>query len=203
MPLDPTRGYGSNKHQILQSEIEFAWTQVTSAAAVARYLNIAYPTYLKYAKMYGIHKTNQYGHTNKRSRRKGAFGLDEILSGGHPNYNRTKLKYRLIKAGYLEESCSLCGFDKKRMFDNKCPLILIYRDGDNKNINLDNLELRCYNCTYLTTGRVHLEQMVKRDAAKYSSVNPVDPGTVDQDLERSGITADDIEAIQSELMSKD
>ena len=202
MPIDPKRGYGSNKHQILQSEIEFAWTQVDSAAAVARYLNISYQTYKKYAMMYGIHKTNPYGHTNRRARRKGAYGLDEILSGKHPNYNRLKLKHRLIKAGYLEEACCLCGFDKKRMFDNRSPLMLIYKDGDIMNINRENLELRCYNCTYLTTGKVNLELIVKRDT-KYANVDPVDPGTVDQDLANRGLTAEDIEQIQQELMGED
>ena len=201
MSVNPLRGMGNNRHVILQKDIEAAWTQVNSAMAVARYLNVSYKTYKKYARLYGIHKTNQHAYSTRRKKR-GAWGLDTILDGGHPNYDRTKLKLRLIAAGYLPEKCNLCGFDEKRIGDGKVPLLLIYKDGDNRNIKLDNLELRCYNCSFLTVGKVrNIEQTMKAEFG--GKLDTLTPEMIDKDVEDRGLSTEDIESIQNELMSKD
>jgi hypothetical protein len=121
---------------------------------------------------------------------KGKFGLEEILSGNHPNYNRTKLKERLINAGYFVEECQLCGFNKKRNFDNRCPLVLHCLDGNDKNLRLENLQMRCYNCSYLTTGHIAIKPEFNQ-------------GVYDMDILDQGITADDINELQNEMWEND
>lgn len=191
MGVVPNRGSGPLRRPLLESEILRAQQNTKSAMEAARFLNVNYDTYKKYAKLYGVFEQhiNRSGRGILRKKIKGRFGLAEILEGNHPNYSHTKLKERLIQAGYVEESCALCGFDRRREFDNRCPVVLNFLDGNPNNLKLDNLQLRCYNCTYLTTGRVKIDRLMN-------------PGVFDQDLRDSGITAEDIEAIQNELMGE-
>jgi hypothetical protein len=193
MGIVPTNVEGNNwqRRPLLRRDIETAQSQTKSGHQAAIYLNVSYPTYKKYAKMYDLFDVHKRlsGKGIPRSRIQGTHGLDSILAGNHPNYDRNKLKIRLIKAAYLPEECSMCGYCQKRVVDGKCPLVLHNKDGNNKNFSLENLELRCYNCTYLTTGNI-----VAKD--------PLQGVDVSQDLILSGkVTMDDIEAIQNEFLN--
>jgi hypothetical protein len=178
----------SSRRPLLKSEIKHAQTCTGSAAEAARYLRVNYCTYKKYAKLYGIFEDhlNPSGKGRSRSRIKGAFGLDAILNGEHPNYNRVNLKERLIRAGLLLEACGMCGFSEKRLGDGKCPVSLISLDGDTTNLRRENLELRCLNCTFLTTGKISLKHLH-------------DPSVYNADILTAGLTMDDINEIQSEF----
>ena len=78
--------------------------------------------------------------------------VQDVLDGKHPNYVPTKLKNRLIQEGYLPEKCACCGFNEKRVIDNKIPLILNFIDNNLHNFKIENLELLCYNCYFLMVG---------------------------------------------------
>jgi hypothetical protein len=190
MSVDPKKVSGMQRRPLLQRDIEAAQLNTKSSLQAARYLNVSYSTYKKYAELYGIferHK-NPKGVGIPRTHKRGAVGLDTILAGEHPNYNRRKLKERLIRAGYLPQECCLCGFNQTRMADGRCPLILHNKDGNEQNFALSNLELRCYNCTYLTTGNIKIQ-------------DPLGTSVFNDDLMTSGnVTMDDIEEIQKELM---
>lgn len=190
MGVQPKRDRALDR-PLLESEIKRAQAQTRSGKEASRYLNVHYETYRKYAKLYGIfeqHK-NEAGIGISRKKTKGLFGLESILNGEHPTYSHTKLKERLIRAGYLEESCALCGFAEKRVFDGRCPLIMHCMDGNNRNLSLDNLQLRCYNCTALTTGRI-------------SSKSLLNSGVYEQDVTDAGLSDEDILRIQNELMGE-
>lgn len=192
MGVDPKRTTGMSWRPLTQRDIEVAQMHTKSAAGAARYLNVSYATYRKYARIYGIFEKhiNQGGSGVRRTHLRGSYGLDEILAGKHPQYDKTKLKVRLIAAGYLEESCAYCGFDKRRPVDGKVPLILQCKDGDNANLALDNLHVLCYNCTAITTGTI-------------SSRETVGTQTTDGDLfATQQLTVEDIERMQDELMGE-
>ena len=149
------RGLGA--HQLLKSDIEVAQANTKSAAKAAQYLNISYNTYKKWAKYYGIWKTNPKaaGISNQRKNARYKIQeeiLKEVLEGKRPNYNRFRLKGLLIKYGFLHEECARCGFNEQRITDQRVPLILHFKDGDRKNFKHDNLELVCFNCYFLQIG---------------------------------------------------
>lgn len=146
------------KKPLLHKDIVYAQSQTKSHAEAARYLNTSFSTYKRYAQAYELYDTdhkNPAGKGVSKLKSKGLFGIQEILEGKHPNYDRTKLKERLIRAQYLPHQCAYCGHNKSRP-DGRGPYKLDYKDNDRTNLQLDNLQLICYNCTYLTHGRVNI-----------------------------------------------
>jgi len=150
------RGMGARP--LLASEIKEAQSKSLSAAGAARHLDVSYNTYKKYARMYGLHNdfVNQEGHGISKgySSTGGKYPLKDIIEGKHPEYSKNKLMSRLIKAGYLQENCRCCGFDEKRLTDDRVPLKMNFKDGNSKNHLFDNLELLCYNCYFLQVGNL-------------------------------------------------
>lgn len=170
----------------IQSEQDIlrAMAVTKSNKAAARYLNISYWTYMKYAKLftdvetgktlYEKHK-NQCGlgipkflpsraRKGKKQKRteKGELGM--ILSGEITtieSYDINAFKERIIIDAILEEKCIRCGFNEARILDYKVPLLLNFKDGNRKNWRKPNLELVCYNCYYLTIGDVFTKKQIK------------------------------------------
>lgn len=160
------KGNGRKSFNLSESEIRYAMMNTKSNQAAARFMNVSYETYRKYAKQYrdsatgrtlfelhmnisgkGIIKTPK---VNTRV----ISTLQDIFDGLKPNYSIYRLKHRLIHHGFMEEKCSLCGFQERRVYDYSVPLILDFIDGNKSNFNLDNLQLLCYNCTYLTSHNI-------------------------------------------------
>ena len=143
---------------LLQSEIEQVQLVAKSAAECARMLRVSYGTYRKYATMYGIFERskNPDGHGISKGWHKtpDVYQMDDILAGKHPKYAPRYLHKRLISEGILDEKCSACGFEEKRITDGKVPLLLNYLDEDKTNHKLENLELLCYNCKFLLVGNL-------------------------------------------------
>ena len=136
--------------QLSKSRIEWAIHNTQSMTQAARLLGIAYNTFKKYAEQYGLFQPaeNRGPHSqplhfdwNKRA--------NDILDGKHPNYPVQKLQWVLIREGKLAEQCSECGHDKRRVKDNKVPLMIDFLDKDHHNHEIDNLRMLCYNCYFL------------------------------------------------------
>ena len=161
-------GEGRPSMDISESEIRYAMENTKSAAAAARFLRVSYETFRKYATMYKddatgktlfeLHK-NPAGKGLKRvvpkNKMNGQYGLNDILEGKHPKYNRHKLKERLLRSGLYEEKCSRCGFCERRVTDYTVPLLLDWIDGDLTNHKKDNLRFLCHNCYYLEVNNSH------------------------------------------------
>jgi hypothetical protein len=172
---------------LLRAQIEEAQLNTKSNAAAARYLNVSYAVYKKYAKLYGLFEQhiNQTGVGVDKgySHKPSTIPLREILEGKHPKYSRAKLKNRLVARKKLPEECSLCGFNERRITDSQIPLMLTHKDGNKKDFSLENLELLCYNCMFLTTGAptVAYREQIKRSfddpdsIPKMSKMEPI-PG---------------------------
>ncbi len=179
------RGLGARP--LLETEIKEAQSKSRSAKDTARTLGVAYNTYKKYAKLYGIFDID-YNPANVPIERRlklnvGKYPLSEILQGKYPNYPIFKLKRRLIKNDVFPECCTACGFDEKRVTDGKVPLLLDFLDNNWQNHKLDNLRFLCYNCFFLLIGKrkipkngIYVDQGV---------VEEDDNENVDEDLEDS------------------
>lgn len=150
---------------IKESTIRYAMENSNSNKSAAKFLKISYNSYKKYAKMYideesgkslfDLHKNQEGRGVRKGSYRVGSYKkLEQIISGHYPDFPPDKLKRRLLKEGMLEEKCSRCGFEERRVLDYSVPLLLNWIDGDKKNHRLDNLEFLCYNCYFLTVDNV-------------------------------------------------
>lgn len=142
-----------------------AMSKTRSNRAAARYLHVSFPHYKKYAKLYKDEKTgktlwevhkNEAGkgipkYASGKSKRGQEPPLMDILEGRVPIHHFTpkKLKIRIIQEALLEEKCSHCGFEERRIQDFRVPLVLQHKNGDKEDFRLDNLEFMCYNCSFL------------------------------------------------------
>jgi hypothetical protein len=152
------RGY----RPILRSEILEAKEHYKTEHGAARYLKVSYPTYKKYAKLYGLWDPKPCLRDKKNiySSESGKFPLKKILNGEFPDYPAYAIKDKLIRGNFKDPKCEMCGFSERRVSDGKVPLILNFLDGNEKNHKLDNLKIYCYNCTFLA-GRGYIRNGVK------------------------------------------
>ena len=119
-------------------------------AQAARELGMHFNTFKKYAIKFGCYNPNQSGKgvTNEYSR--AIIATSDILNGKFPNYETYKLKKRLIKEGYKEDRCEICGWSCKRSGENLSTCELHHINGDSHDHRLENLIILCPNCHSLT-----------------------------------------------------
>jgi hypothetical protein len=133
-----------------ESQIKFAMNNTKSNSAAARFLNVSFNTYRKYARIYNLfeaHK-NQSGKDIQKGGRRRKVPWDEIFDNKHPNYNLLHLKRRLREELIIEEKCEVCNYSTRRDYDNKISLVLDFRDGNHKNMSRENMRFLCYNCKF-------------------------------------------------------
>jgi hypothetical protein len=133
-----------------------------SNRGAARFLRCSFVHYKKYAKTYIDEQTGQTLwdiHKNPSGKGIPKFlpntgkqaPLKELIEGkiSVASFEPAKIKQRLIFEGYLKEECSRCGFHEERLSDRKIPLVLQFKDKNKTNYELNNIELMCYNCSFL------------------------------------------------------
>jgi hypothetical protein len=93
----------------------------------------------------------------------GEPSLKEIIEGNASPHSFTpeKIRNKLITEGYLLEKCDRCSFQERRVLDYKMPLLMHFRDSNKKNYRVENLELLCYNCYFLTVGDVFDKRQIQ------------------------------------------
>lgn len=135
-----------------------------SMADAARRLNMHFNTFKRHAVLLGCYSTNQCHKGIKLGNRDCRISTDDILSGKYPNYQTFKLKLRLLREGYKEDKCELCGWNKKRDGDEFSPCELHHKDGNSRNHLMSNLIILCPNChsltdNYRSKNRAHCEEI--------------------------------------------
>jgi hypothetical protein len=151
-----------------------AMSRTKSNRAAARYLSVSFVHYKKYAKEYKDEETglslfekhkNQSGTGIPKflAGKSGEPSLQEIIDGNASPHSFTpeKIRNKLIIEGYLLEKCNRCSFEERRVLDYKMPLLLHFRDSNKKNYRVENLELLCYNCYFLTVGDVFDKRQIQ------------------------------------------
>lgn len=150
-PRTLKRGRGSRP--LLESEIKEAYEKSDNCSSLAaRIIGVNYKTFQKHAKRYGLWRTNPWGKGSRKrywDPDKGKYPLNQILDGKFPDYPIFRLKDLLIRSGTKKAKCEMCGFEDRRLTDEKMPLLINFEDGNQKNHKLDNLKVYCYNCTFL------------------------------------------------------
>jgi len=130
---------------LTREDIERAIKMTKSNKAAARYLHCSFPHYRKYATLFKNQDGVTLFETHKNQAGKGVpkfltgrakeAPLEEILNGTFPVD--------------LAEQCNRCEFGEARLLDGKVPLILTFKDKNKHNYHRDNIELLCYNCSFL------------------------------------------------------
>lgn len=138
----------NNKSDFSDEEfIEIAKSS-NSMSRAAKLLGMSYFNFKKKALELNCFNPNQSGKGTKK--KKIITKLEDILSGKYPNYQTYKLKTRLINEGYLEDKCSICGWDKKPEGAKYTPCELDHINGNPTDHRLENLRIICPNCHSLT-----------------------------------------------------
>lgn len=152
--------YGRPEKIFSKEVILNAYDVCASTSAAARYLNVSYNTFKKYAKLHNVwikdgknQRAKGIGKVSKSPKR---LDLNKLLDGEYNKrrFNIKRLKDKLIRECVLEEKCDNCGFDEKRVTDQRVPLSLVFIDDDKTNYKLENLKLLCYNCRFLLVGNL-------------------------------------------------
>ena len=174
-----------------KQQIQAAMNKTMSNRAAARYLGVSYIHYKKWAKNYDskTHENLFEQHKNQAGK-----GIPKFLNGSvkqpavldiiegrvdSSHFSAAKIRERMIGEGYLDDCCSTCSFSERRVLDYKVPLIMNFKDGNKKNYKLDNVELLCYNCYFLTVGDIFSDKQVQT----MEEHKPVNEGQVDWEID--------------------
>jgi hypothetical protein len=148
--------------KLTEGIIREAMENSQSNKAAARYLNISYKSYKKYANKFIDESTgktlfqlhlNEQGFRIKKSNefpKKGKTVLETMLRRDQKVTDERLIRLRrmLTRTNKLKLMCSACGYDQKRTLDDRVPLVLHFVDEDKTNWEIENLEYYCYNCAF-------------------------------------------------------
>lgn len=85
----------------------------------------------------------------------------------------------MIEGGYLKEECYKCGFNERRVLDYKIPLLMHFKNGNKQNYTLENVEMLCYNCYYLSVGDLYTGKQIEN----IEDHKPINNGQVDWEVD--------------------
>ena len=152
--------------QLTEEEIRDAMAHSDSNSTAAKYMGIGLPAYRKYASsyvdpetgrtLYDIHK-NKGGRAKKKPHKGPKLyqkQLDNLLTEQKwTNPRRLSLLRNFLMLHKLNsECCESCGYDEKRIKDNKVPLMIHFINGNRHDWRKDNLKWLCYNCYFQNVG---------------------------------------------------
>jgi transposase len=174
-----------------KQQIQAAMNKTKSNRAAARYLGVSYIHYKKWAQNYDseTHENLFEQHKNQSGK-----GIPKFLNGSvkqpavldiiegrvdPSHFTAAKIRDRMIGEGYLNDCCSHCSFNERRVLDYKVPLIMNFKDGNKKNYKLDNVELLCYNCYFLTVGDIFNDKQIQT----MEEHKPANEGKVDWEID--------------------
>lgn len=177
--------YGRPPEYLFESDIREAMSQTKSNAQAAKYIGVSYPTYRKYAleykdedtgkTLFDIHKSTGKGIRRfyKRDYVNKVFKIIEGKAAYPKKYANKMLFIRdLIRTMIFEEKCDICGWSDKKPHDMTTPLLIEFKDGNQKNYLKDNLRLICPNCYSIYIGDVYHSQGFRK---QYQGLKPKEP----------------------------
>ena len=153
-------GRGRQPMNLSEKAIRYAMKNSKSNSGASRFLNISLTTYEKYSKRYIDEETGKTLWEIQKNKRglgikkpynitKGKYALKDILEGKYPEYSVHQLKRRLMNNADKVDfpcKCHNCGYDERRITDNKIPLVLDHIDDNWTNHIKENIRFLCYNC---------------------------------------------------------
>lgn len=126
-----------------KDEIEKAISETKSMSSAAKYLNVKYDTFKKYAESYGLFKTNQSGIGLRKSKRYKVS--NDVFQNGNEIPSGVLKQWLSDEREWICEECSISEWKGKKL-----PLEIDHIDGDRFNNLRENLRILCPNCHSLT-----------------------------------------------------
>jgi len=139
--------------QIGEDEIKKTIEGAASYSEAAAILGVHIKTVCSWAKKVGI-------LSSRRQRTANSYDLQDILDGKHPQYPTSHLAKRLVSEGIKEWKCEEC--QNTKWLNQKIPLDLDHKDGDNHNHKIENLRFLCPNCHSLTDTYKSKNKLIRR-----------------------------------------
>jgi hypothetical protein len=144
--------------------------QYSSIESIAKALNMSKRIFIKYAKIYAYTSSETYYDYFQRMKSwkpkpasiynaKVRQKVMEIVANKRQNtFPIGDLMYMLFRYELKKECCENCGCGERRSHDGRKPLLMTFKRKNNiKNYSLDNLQILCYNCYFMTVGDVSRE----------------------------------------------
>lgn len=202
---------GPHVPPLSKADILYAQANTKSNMEAARFLNVGYERYKRYAKIYGLFDSHAnpkgIGTAKGYAAKASTIKLKDVFANKHPGYSMIRLKHRMVAQNLIKEECELCGFKEKRITDSKTPLLLTFKNGQ-KDFTQSNLQLLCYNCLFLTTGAPSvanrgyiLKSFTEPETVPKSwQVNPRPADVKEPDTDEPDNTGDGFDDIRDEIM---
>lgn len=129
---------------ITREQVIAGYAMANTAAGAGIALGFSPATFKRYAKEFGLYKTNQGGKGLKKTYPTRRISTSDYLKKG-TFINSSKLKNRILSEGHKKNACEEC---ESLPFWKGKPLVLHldHIDGDSTNNELDNLRMLCPNC---------------------------------------------------------
>ena len=148
----PGRRKVITKNMILEAQ-----KHTKSNIAAAKWMNVCYTTYKKWAKYYCIfdQHLNQKGDGIKKGFAVRTVNVEDIVLGKREpprRWSQSVVKEELISKGYWQDECAHCGYNETNLATDKICLGIDFEDGNSKNWVLENIRLLCANCYYSFNG---------------------------------------------------
>jgi hypothetical protein len=117
----------------------------------ARWINVSYNTYKKWAKYYGVFEQhlNKEGVGVKKGWAVYKVPVEDIITGERKppkRWSHKVFKKRLVEDGYMQEECAVCGYNEENFKTNNVCLAIDFKDGNHQNFLIDNIRFLCANC---------------------------------------------------------
>jgi Zn finger protein HypA/HybF involved in hydrogenase expression len=124
-----------------EEEVKQAVLSSESMSEAADKLSLAFSTFKRLAIYYNLYKPtpNQAGKGTTKVKKQ----LNDVFTGKQ-HMVTTQLKVRLVREGYKEYKCEICGIDEWN--GEKIGLELDHISGVRSDNSLNNLRLLCPNC---------------------------------------------------------
>jgi hypothetical protein len=179
--IDPTSNKSKSRiiplyeHEI--KHVVFNVPEINSNRDGCRYLNVSFPRWKKYAKLYinkDLNKSYFQILLDKSNKRKGervkilrqvhrkkkwdewyVKNIIEKLNNNNLDvkiYTQKRLKEFLVDNEILAHRCACCGYSEKNIVSGRVPLLIDHINNDWNDFTIINLQLLCLNCFYQLVG---------------------------------------------------
>lgn len=153
----PFPRYFKKAYHLTEKEVRYVIEHTASNLEAAEFLRIRPDTWKKYASLYFDEETGKSlyklhaAHTKKRHRSRNmdnAELIQQILDGQQPVIRYREFKRDLFRNAIFEEKCMWCDYQERRVIDFTSPILIVFRDGNWKNGQYDNIAMICFNCYF-------------------------------------------------------